>query len=172
MARVVTTEVDGFRTCARPRIVDSASWGDDTVLLEDCPGYDSEPCRLVREEVVFTFADCGAQATPGFDIGQVERSTVRYLPADGDWSCPHCGFETSAFSLEPRTKYMQRSEQHPDELRRRSLRQDKREVEQLTLAERQAAALEQANELKRRELDLRERELAVPRAPKAEAPAA
>lgn len=141
--RVETIELDGYRTCGRPRVVDSASWSDDTVLMDDCPGYvESEPVRILREEVILTFADNGASPTPGFDVNQVERSTVRYLPADGDWSCPHCGFDTSNFSPEPRTRFAQLSEQHPDELRRRSMRGEQREEKALSIEERQAAALE------------------------------
>lgn len=147
MARVHTEELDGYRTCGRPRVVDSANWADDTVLTEDCPGYlESQPCRIVREEVFMTFADCGASPTPGFDIGQVERSTVRFLPADGDWACPHCSFAPANFSLEPRTKYMSRSEQSQDELRRRSMRSEQQQAQQVTAAERQAVALEKLAE--------------------------
>jgi uncharacterized Zn finger protein (UPF0148 family) len=143
VARVVTTELDGFRTCGRPRVVDSASWADDVVLTEDCAHYiESQPCRIVREEVIFTFRDSGAQATNGMDVDMVERSTVRYVPADGNWRCPFCDFETSNFSPEPRQKYMSRSEQSQDELRRRSMRSEETQKAQVTAAERQAIALE------------------------------
>ena len=140
--RVERTELDGWRTCARPRVLDDTSWPDSDVMLEDCKGYTSEPCRVVRETVMWTFADGGAQPGAQLDVNHVEKSTVRYLPADGDWGCPHCGWETCTFSVEPRRAYRRLSDQDPDTLRRRTLRQDRQAEQTLAVEERQAAALE------------------------------
>jgi hypothetical protein len=144
VARVTTREVSGFKTCGRPRVVDSASWADDVVLTDDCAHYiESQPCELIEETVEWTFVDNGADpATPGFDAHKVERSTTHLKPADGNRACDACGFEESNFSLTPRMRYMSRSEQSQDELRRRSMQADRRQAEQVSAAERQAAALE------------------------------
>jgi LmbE family N-acetylglucosaminyl deacetylase len=142
MARVITSEpFAGYRTCSRPRVFDPEH-GELGARDEDCPGYESEPCQIVREEVQFTFRDNGSDGAPGMDHEGIERSTVRFMPADGDWECPHCAHPMASFSPEARGEYVHLSEQHPDELRRRSLKQDKRAEEQLSIAERQAKALE------------------------------
>lgn len=143
MARVTERPVAGFKTCGRPRIVDSASWSDDTVLTDDCPHYlESQPCELIEETVAWSFRDLGADAVAGLDVDKIERSTTHLRPADGDRSCAACRFPESNFSLQPRARYLSRSEQSQDELRRRSLRGEQRDERALTIEERQAAALE------------------------------
>jgi hypothetical protein len=123
--------------------VDSASWADDVVLQEDCAHYlESQPCALVEEEIAWTFADNGATPQPGFDVTGTERSTTHLRPADGNRACDACGFPESNFSLEPRQRYLSRSDQSQDELRRRSMRTEEVQKAQVTAAERQALALE------------------------------
>lgn len=137
--RVITSDpMPGYRTCGRPTIADQ-DYGD-TVLPDDCPSYlESAPALIVREEVQYTFRDGGSDGSPGMDHDSIERSVIRYLPADGDWTCPDCGFEMSAFTLEPRPTYRHVSDQNPEELRRRTLRQAEKTLDVQT---RQALALE------------------------------
>jgi hypothetical protein len=143
VARIDTRELTGWKTCGRPRVIDDASWSTGTVLETDCPHYiESQPVECIEETVSWTYRDQGSPPVPGMDVDKVERSTIRLVPADGNWACEACGFEQSSFSYEPRRAYAQLSEQHPDELRRRSMRQEKREHEQVDAATRQAAALE------------------------------
>jgi len=144
VARVTTREVSGFKTCGRPRIIDAASWSNNTVLADhDCPVYEeSVPYECIEETTHWTFRDQGSEPVAGLDVDKVERTSIRLVPADGDWSCPGCDFEMTNLSYEPRRAYAMLSEQHPDELRRRSLRSEKRETEHVDAATRQAAALE------------------------------
>lgn len=145
MARVITSEpFDGWRTCGRPRIADPEH-GELGALDEDCPSYESQPCLIVREEVQFTFGELNNGATTPQEqmVADVaERSSVRYLPADGEWGCPDCGHPMSAFTPEPRATYRTMSGQSPDEMRRMTLKQDRQAEESLSFAERQAKALE------------------------------
>jgi hypothetical protein len=146
MARVVRSDpMPGFRTCARPRVADVED-GALGALEEDCPGYESEPCEVVREEVLYTFRDAGSDGSPGIDHDSVYKSTVRIIPVDFEdaaaWACPFCQHPVASFSLEARPQYRALSEQHPDTLRKRSLKQDRQADTALTLQERQATALE------------------------------
>lgn len=110
MPIVTETEVDGFRTCGRPR----------HEFPDDCPGYDSEPCRVVRQYVAFSYVDGGADpAQVGMDTSMTERTAEHIRPADDDWACRHCG-EPANFTLEPRPSYRRVTEQDPDELVRRA----------------------------------------------------
>jgi hypothetical protein len=159
MARVIEEEMDGYRTCGRPRIRDDAFQAEGTVLLTDCPSYVvSRPCRVVRERVQYTFADNGADNQESrlvMDVEKVERESVRYLPAGGDWSCPDCGFEMCSFGVEPRMDYRNVSSDDPDELRKRSLRQESRDEKQIEASERSAVALEKLVDVNRNRKVLR-----------------
>jgi uncharacterized Zn finger protein (UPF0148 family) len=124
--RVIASEVDGYAWCTR-------KWRDeDGDEMGFCEGNAQRPVRLVREEVEWTFLDNGGDH-PG-----VERSAVYFRFADeGDIPCPVCG-ETRSCSDQARLTYDNASGQSPDEI----FRARKREKQQVTLAERQAVALE------------------------------
>lgn len=142
MARVTRSDpMPGWRTCQRPRIYDPEH-GPNGARDEDCPSYESQPCEIVKETVEWTFHDDKSDGVAGMDHNAISRSTERYLPADGNWECPDCGHPMSDFNVIPRPTYRHLSDSHPDELRRRTLRQDKQAETQLSLQERQTAALE------------------------------
>lgn len=136
--RIDTETVSGWRTCA----------ADRTLLDEDCPGYESEPLPVVREEVISTFGDRAAAALgdqvttsdPYAPLVSDSRIHVRPL-REGDDVCPYCS-GPAALSLEPRPTYMRLSEQTPDEAVRRARGERQLGLAQVTASERQAAALE------------------------------
>jgi hypothetical protein len=114
--RIDTEIVSGWRTCG----------ADRTMSDTDCPGYESEPCDVVRETITRTFGDRnrgqGAGAT-GLD----------------PFTCPHCGAPAN-FTLEPRPSYRRLSPTHPDELVRRARGERQRAEQSMTPAGRQRRA--------------------------------
>ena len=134
MPLITRTEVDGYITCGRDRVAAA------TAGKGECPGYQSEPTRLVVEEIARTFADeHGDESDPYARLTSSSRSYLHTV--DGEpATCRHCGSPAN-LSLEPRPQYARLSDSGPDALVERANR-DERERAALSVDERQAAALE------------------------------
>jgi len=77
--RIDTEIVSGWRTCG----------ADRTMSDTDCPGYESEPCDVVRETITRTFGDRnrgqGAGATGLDPFANAESDSLVYVrPVNGD----------------------------------------------------------------------------------------
>ena len=132
--RIDTEIVSGWRTCG----------ADRTMSDTDCPGYESEPCDVVRETITRTFGDRnrgqGAGATGLDPFANAESDSLVYVrPVNGDYTCPHCGAPAN-FTLEPRPSYRRLSPTHPDELVRRARGERQRAEQSMTPAGRQRRA--------------------------------
>jgi hypothetical protein len=127
-------ERDGFITCGR-----------DRVEFGDCPGYQSEPRRLVVEVVTRTFGDATEDTSdPYFPIPSVAFEYLHTIDGEPP-TCAHCG-SAANLSLEPRPTYRRLSDRAPDalvRLRAAERAQAQRAQEALDVEERKAVALEQ-----------------------------
>lgn len=177
---IVTREpITGLAHCAQQTIDGVLAFDGDGVPSgeERCPGYAQAEVAAVREVTATTFGDMNGATGDPIDqalAGNVSYTQERILWVDdADRACPFCGVERAVTDqVRPRYAALGGVRGNADQLfadRRARREQGASVLKTADAAERQAAALEEANRLKERELDLREAELdALPprRAPK------
>lgn len=176
MPRITRTEIVGYAHCAMQVDEDGAlafDFSGSPEGVDRCPGYKQAQVPAIRETVAWLYGDFNPGSSDPMDqalAGNVSHSHDRITWADlDDRPCPHCGSDRE-LSDQVRPVYAplggtRGSAEQVFADRRERREQGQAMQKSATAAERQAAALEQANELKRRELDIRERELDQLQAP-------
>jgi hypothetical protein len=184
--KITPTPITGFAHCSQ-QITDGelAFDVDGTPNGEDrCPGYKQMPVAAISQLAEYTFGEFGAgTAGDPTDPNRVSHSHERIMWADlEDAPCPFCGTRRELTDqVRPVYSPLGGPRGNPEQIfadRRLRREQGQAMNKSAGAAERQAEALEEANRLKSRELDLREREIdaqearaPIPAAPRRKAPA-
>lgn len=143
-----------------------------------CPGYTQVEVRGIESHVAFTYGELngGRSMTPHEEMVSrlPEREAIHYRWVDiADEPCPECG-RPRVIDPNERPVYETKTGMDPLLLRKRELGLDKEQDDRasaLEIQREQLAEARRANDLREREIAVREGELAAQTKPKAKAPA-
>jgi hypothetical protein len=169
MPTITRTPVTGYAHCAQQLTDGELSYDLNGVPdgEDRCEGYKQAPVAAIKEVTAWLFGDFSTGSDDAMDVAlarNVSHSHERIVWADlDDAPCPFCGVRRElSDQVRPQYAPLGGPRGNADQLfadRRQRREQGQAVVKSADAADRQAAALEQANLLKERELDLREREL-------------
>jgi hypothetical protein len=158
---ITRTQIDAYAHCAQQVGPDgSLAFNAEGVPEGDerCPGYAQQKVRAIRELIEFSYLDGGAD--PSDPVRMIERGVEHLHRFDSDDApCPHCGYPRE-LTDQVRPRYSNLGGGGPDAIFAQRWRErEKAEAarSQASAADRQAAALERANELEERRVAAAER---------------
>lgn len=136
--------------------------------VDRCPGYRQTEVAAIRETVAWTYGEFGAGGS-GDPMDQALANNISHSHSRVVWAnvedrpCPYCGSDREVTDqVRPVYTPLGGPRGNADQLfadRRQRREQGQAVMKSADASERQAAALEEANRLKARELEIREREL-------------